>query len=170
MNSLLENVARVAAIGVGATATMDLWLLLLQRLGVPTLNFAMIGRWVGHWRSGVFAHDAIAAARPVRGELAIGWLIHYATGIAFATLLISVVGMAWTEAPTAAPALGIGLVTVLAPWLVMQPAMGAGIASARTKSPAQNRVRSLANHAIFGLGLYLAAFVIAHAITLFNTH
>lgn len=161
MNTLLENIARVAAIGVGATATMDLWLLLLQRLGVPTLNFAMIGRWVGHWRRGVFRHDAIAAARPVRGELALGWLFHYATGVAFATLLVGVVGMAWTESPTVTPALCIGLVSVLAPWLAMQPAMGAGIASAKTKSPAQNRTWSLANHSIFGLGLYLATLLIA---------
>lgn len=79
MNTLLEDVARVAAIGIGATATMDLWLLLLQRLGVPTLSFAMVGRWVGHWRHGVFRHVAIATARPVRGELALGWLVHYAT-------------------------------------------------------------------------------------------
>ena len=50
--------------------------------------------------------------------------------------------------------------TVLAPWLVMQPAMGAGIASAKTKSPGQNRARSLVNHTIFGLGLYLAALLI----------
>ncbi|MBG9390475.1 DUF2938 family protein [Caenimonas aquaedulcis] len=161
MNTLLEDIARVASIGVGATATMDLWLLLLQRLGVPTLNFAMIGRWVGHWGRGVFRHDAIATARPVRGELALGWLVHYATGIAFAGLLVGVVGMAWTESPTVTPALCIGLFTVLAPWLVMQPAMGAGIASAKTNSPGQNRARSLANHSIFGLGLYLAALLIA---------
>ncbi len=161
MNTLLEDIARVAAIGVGATATMDLWLLLLQRLGVPSQNFAMIGRWVGHWRRGVFRHDAIATARAVRGELALGWLFHYATGVAFASLLVGVVGMAWTESPTVTPALCMGLVSVLAPWLVMQPAMGAGIASAKTKSPVQNRARSLANHSIFGLGLYLAALLIA---------
>ena len=161
MNTLLENTARIAAIGAGATAIMDVWLLLLQRLGVPTLNFAMIGRWVGHWPRGVFRHDAIAAAHPVRGELALGWLVHYLTGIAFATCLVGVAGMAWTQSPTAVPALCIGLVTVLAPWLVMQPAMGAGIASAKTKSPGLNRARSLVNHAIFGLGLYLSALLIA---------
>ncbi|HUR89278.1 MAG TPA: DUF2938 domain-containing protein [Ramlibacter sp.] len=161
MNTLVENIARVAAIGAGATAIMDIWVLLLQRLGVPTLNFAMIGRWVGHWPRGTFRHDAIAKARPVRGELALGWLVHYATGISFATLLIGVEGMAWTQSPTAAPALCIGLATVLAPWLVMQPAMGAGIASAKTQSPAQNRARSLANHFVFGLGLYLTALFVA---------
>lgn len=161
MNILLEDIVRVAAIGVGATAIMDVWLLLLQRLGVPTLNFAMIGRWVGHWPRGVFRHDAIAAACPVRGELVLGWLVHYVTGIAFATLLVGVAGVGWTQSPTPAPALCIGLVTVLAPWLVMQPAMGAGIASARTKSPGQNRARSLVNHSIFGIGLYLTALLLA---------
>ena len=105
MNTLLEDIARVAAIGIGATVTMDLWLLLLQRLDVPTLNFAMIGRWVGHFRRGVFRHDAIAMARPVRGELALGWLVHYVTGIGFATLLVGVMGLVWTQSPTAAPAL-----------------------------------------------------------------
>jgi hypothetical protein len=39
--------------------------------------------------------------------------------------------------------------------------MGAGIASSRTPAPAKNRLRSLANHGIFGLGLYLTAVVIA---------
>ena len=161
MNTLFEYTARVAAIGIGATAIMDVWLLLLQRLGVPSLNFAMIGRWVGHWPRGVFRHEAIAAAHPVRGELALGWLVHYMTGIAFASFLVGVTGIGWTQSPTAAPALCIGLVTVLAPWLVMQPAMGAGIASAKTKSPGPNRARSLVNHSIFGLGLYLSALLIA---------
>jgi hypothetical protein len=161
MNLLIEDIARVAAIGVGATATMDLWLLLLQRLGVPTLDLAMIGRWVGHWRRGVFRHAAIGRAAPVRGELALGWLVHYATGLAFATVLVGVYGIEWTRSPTAVPALLVGLATVGAPWLVMQPAMGAGIASSKTPSPAKNRMRSLVNHAVFGLGLYLTAQLVA---------
>ena len=157
MNTPLEEIARVAAIGLGATAVLDLWVLLLQRLGVPALNFAMVGRWVGHWRWGVFRHHAIVKAAPVPGELALGWLVHYATGVAFAALLIAVVGLDWTKAPTALPALCVGLATVLFPWLVMQPAMGAGFASSKTPAPVKNRARSLLNHAVFGLGLYLAA-------------
>ena len=39
---------RTVAIGIGATALMDLWLTLLKALGLPTLNFALLGRWVGH--------------------------------------------------------------------------------------------------------------------------
>lgn len=161
MNLSLDTAARVVLIGLGATAVMDTWLWLLQRLGVPTLNFSMIGRWVGHWRHGVFMHAAIAKAAPVRHELVLGWLFHYATGVAFAALLITLTGPSWALRPTLAPAVMVGVATVAAPWLVMQPAMGAGIASRRTPAPGRNRARSLANHFVFGLGLYLAAALTA---------
>ena len=156
----LITLTRVALIGIGATAIMDIWLLLLQRLGVPTLNFAMIGRWAGHWPSGVWRHAAIADAAPVKWELPLGWLVHYATGVAFAALLVGIVGTQWVHSPTLLPATGLGLATIAAPWLLMQPAMGAGIASSKTQSPAKNRARSLVNHTVFGLGLYLAALLV----------
>lgn len=138
---------------------MDLWLLLLQSLHVPTLNFALLGRWVGHMPRGRWAHDGVAKAAPVRGELALGWTVHYATGIAFALLLAYAAGPQWLQVPTVAPALALGVVTVAVPLFVMQPAMGAGIASSRTKTPALNCLKSLANHTVFGLGLYAAALV-----------
>lgn len=161
MTLLPQDLPRIALIGVGATAVMDVWLLLLRRLGVPTLDFALVGRWAGHWRRGVFAHEAIAKAAPVQGELALGWLLHYATGIAFAAILVAAQGVGWLRLPTLLPALAVGVATVAAPWLLMQPAMGAGIAAAKTPSPAKNRARSLANHAVFGLGLYLAATLLS---------
>ncbi len=152
-----ESLVRCAAIGIGATAVMDLWLLLLQSLNVPTLNFALLGRWVGHMPRGRWVHDGIAKAAPVPGERALGWGMHYATGIGFATLLAYAAGPQWLRAPTVAPALVLGIGTVIVPLFVMQPAMGAGIASARTKTPALNSLKSLANHTVFGLGLYAAA-------------
>lgn len=161
MEISLESAARVIAIGCGATAILDAWLVFMQRLGVPTLGFAMIGRWIGHWPRGVFAHQAIAKAAPVKGELALGWLFHYATGVAFAALLIAIQGVDWMLRPSLLPAVAVGVATVAAPWLVMQPALGAGVAASRTPTPARNRARSLANHAVFGLGLYLAALATA---------
>ena len=145
-------------IGIGATAVMDAWLLLLKRMGIPTLNFALIGRWMGHMLRGQFAHAAIAKSVPIGGELAWGWLTHYAVGVVFATVLVGMQGADWLRSPTLLPALLVGICTVAAPLLVMQPAMGAGIASMRTKTPALNCVKSLANHTVFGLGLYVAAF------------
>jgi hypothetical protein len=161
MTLINETILRVVAIGIGATAVMDLWLLLLKALGVPTLNFALLGRWVGHMPQGQWAHAAIAKASPVQGELVLGWVVHYATGLAFATLLTSVVGLEWLRTPTLAPALLFGMGTVILPLFVMQPAMGAGVASFRTKTPILNCVKSLGNHTAFGLGLYVAAVAIS---------
>ncbi|WP_128000952.1 DUF2938 family protein [Piscinibacter defluvii] len=148
-------------VGIGATAFMDLWLLALARLGVPSSSFALIGRWVGHMSHGRFVHASMAAAAPVRAELALGWATHYAIGIAYAALLAALAGADWLQRPTPAPALAFGLATLAAPWLVMQPAMGAGVAASKTPAPWMNRLRSAANHAVFGLGLYLAASALA---------
>lgn len=151
----------IALVGIGATALMDLWLLLLSRLGVPTTGFAMVGRWVGHFARGRFVHAAIARAEPIRFELGLGWLTHYAIGIAYAALLVALQGSAWLAQPTLRPALAFGAVTVAAPWLLMQPAMGAGLLARKTPTPLKNSLRNLANHAVFGAGLYLAAAVLA---------
>lgn len=159
--TLLQDIGRVALIGIGATAVMDAWLVLLQRMGVPTLNFALIGRWVGHLLRGRIAHEAIARAQPITGELAWGWLTHYAVGIAFAAALVGLEGLAWTRQPTLVPAVAVGLATVLVPLGLMQPAMGAGFASSKTPTPMKNCLRSLANHTVFGLGLYLSAVALA---------
>ena len=103
MPQFLEDIALVALIGIGATGVMDLWVLLLKALKVPAPNFAFVGRWVGHFPRGNFAHDAIARAEPIRHELALGWLIHYAVGIAFAGVLVGLQGMAWTRSPSLLP-------------------------------------------------------------------
>jgi hypothetical protein len=134
---------------------------LLGRMGIPTLSFAFIGRWVGHLFRGKFVHDAIGRSAVIPAELALGWLSHYAIGIAFAALLVGWQNMTWAQQPTPGPALSIGLCTVLVPLLVMQPAMGAGFASAKTATPGRNVLRSVVNHAVFGLGLYLASVLAA---------
>ena len=161
MTLSLQDIPLAMLLGIGATAVMDAWLLLLKRLGVPTLNFTFIGRWVGHLLRGQVAHAAIAKAAPVRGELAWGWLTPYAVGVAFAGVPLSLQGAAWVHSPTLLPALAVGMGTVAAPLLVMQPAMGSGFAASRTPTPLKNCLRSLANHTVFGLGLYLSALVIA---------
>jgi hypothetical protein len=161
MTEGLESVVRVLLIGAGATAVLDLWSLLLKRLGVPSSSWSMVGRWVGYFPRGRFMHDSIAAAAPIRGELAIGWVTHYVTGIAYAGLLVALWGLEWARQPTLLPALILGIATVAAPFFIMQPGMGAGIAASKTPEPARARVRSLMNHTVFGFGLYLSAVLTA---------
>lgn len=84
-----------------------------------------------------------------------GWLAHYATGIVFAIGFVAWAGSSWLQHPTPMPALVFGIVTAAAPFLIMQPAFGLGIAASRTSNPPRARLRSLMNHAVFGAGLYL---------------
>ncbi|WEK32587.1 MAG: DUF2938 domain-containing protein [Candidatus Pseudomonas phytovorans] len=148
-------------IGIGATVVMDLWGLLLRRLGVAAPNFAMVGRWAGHLLQGRVRHQAIARAEPMRHELALGWGIHYAIGVLFAMLLVTVVGEGWLLAPTLLPAVVVGVSTVVAPLCFMQPAMGAGFFASRTPTPARNCLKSLATHFVFGVGLFMSASLLA---------
>jgi hypothetical protein len=157
----LETVLRILVIGAGATMVMDAWLLLLKRAGVAASNFALVGRLLGYLARGTRVRGAVAKAAPLRGESLLGWTAHYVIGVAFAAALVWAVGLDWARAPTILPALLTGIITVVAPLFILQPAMGAGIASTRTQTPLLNNLKSLANHTMFGVGLYLAALVSA---------
>lgn len=157
MTDKLEFLTRAVLIGTGATMTMDLWALLLRQVGVPSLNFAFLGRWLAHLPDGQWVHASIAKAAPVRGELLLGWAAHYSIGITFAALLLSTFGLDWARSPSLLPALIIGVLTVAAPLLVLQPALGAGIASSKTATPVFNCAKSVVTHTVYGFGLYLAA-------------
>jgi hypothetical protein len=161
VNKTIEFVVRSTLIGAGATVAMDVWAAVLRRFGVPSLNFAFLGRWIGHLPQGRWLHESIARAAPIRGELLIGWFAHYSIGVTFAALLLALFGLPWARSPTLLPALVVGIVTVAAPLLVLQPALGAGIASSRTPAPVFNSVKSLITHAVFGVGLFLAAHATA---------
>jgi hypothetical protein len=49
----------------------------------------------------------------------------------------------------------------VAPLLILQPALGAGIASSKTPTPVLNSIKSLVTHTVYGFGLYLAALATA---------
>ena len=158
MVGFLEFGVRAVAIGVGATLVMDLWAIFLKRcFGTPSLDYAMVGRWLGHFPQGRFRHPNIAQADPVPGERILGWCAHYAIGITFAALLLAIWGLDWARHPTFFPPVFIGVVTVVAPFFIMQPGMGAGVAASKTPHPNIARIRSLAAHTVYGLGLYLSA-------------
>jgi DUF2938 family protein len=146
-------------IGAGATGFLDLWSAARARFfGAATPDYGLVGRWLAHLARGRLVHDAISKSAPVEGERLIGWVAHYLIGIAFAAALLIGWGPEWAREPTLIPALIVGIGSVAAPFLLMQPGMGLGIAASRTRDPAGARLRSLATHAIFGLGLYAAGW------------
>ncbi|OEY96450.1 hypothetical protein BJD20_00045 [Acinetobacter proteolyticus] len=160
MNTV-ELLFQILCLGVGATLIMDMWLLLLKKLNLPSLNFALLGRWVGWMFRGKFIHASIAQSHAIRQEYVLGWLAHYSVGILFAFSFVLMLGETWLLQPQFTSAFIFGVITVLIPFFIMQPAMGAGIASTKTAQPLQNCLRSLINHAIFGCGLYLSALLLA---------
>lgn len=162
MTDSIEFVSTGIVMGVAGSALIDTWAVLLRRtLHASTLDYALLGRWIGHFPRGRFVHQRIGAAAPIRGERPLGWLAHYSIGIAFAFVLLVLWGLDWARSPTIVPPLIVGVGTILAPWLVMQPAFGAGIAGSKTQNPTAGRVRNLSTHFVFGLGLYLSALALS---------
>jgi hypothetical protein len=132
--------------------------------GLPSRSWALVGRWVGHWPQGKFVHASIASAAPVRGELALGWAFHCFIGMLHGVLLVAILGVDWVRHPTWLPAVLIGLGLLVAPFFVMDPALGGGIAASKAANPAASRIRSVINHTIFGTGMYLAALLLARMV------
>lgn len=156
----MEFLVYALVIGAGATAVMDVWAVARTRLlGVPAPDYGLVGRWLAYLARGRFFHRPISASPAIAGERLIGWAAHYAIGAAFAAALLALWGVEWARSPTLAPALIVGVVSVAAPFLLMQPGMGAGIAASRTPRPRAARVQSLVTHTVFGLGLYAAGWL-----------
>ncbi len=156
-----DIVFRALVMGIGATALLDLWALLLNRVfGFAMPNWALVGRWFCHLPAGRFVHADIGRAEPFRHELSAGWIGHYAIGILFAAGTLAIGGAAWAKAPSLALPLVVGWVTVGCGWFILQPGMGAGIAASKRPNPGQVRVLNLLGHTVFGLGLYATALLI----------
>lgn len=158
----VEFLTRGVLIGIGAAVLMDAWALFARRaFDIRGLDYALLGRWIGHFPRRRFFHERIASADRIRGERPLGWLAHYSIGIAFAFLLLAIWGLDWARSPTILPPMLIGLGTIVAPWFILQPGIGAGIAASRTPNPWATRLRNLATHTAYGLGLFGAAVALS---------
>lgn len=160
MSGQLQHVITAVAMGTGATLVMDSWNLFLKRtLGIASLNYCLLGRWVRHLPSGTFVHRSISQSAPQRFECVVGWLAHYSIGIALAVLFVRIISDDWLARPSAMPALLYGIATVVFPFFILQPAIGLGLASSRAANPTKARIKSVATHVVFGAGLYVSALL-----------
>lgn len=155
------------AVGIGATLFMDLWNLFLKRaFNIPSLNYCLLGRWLRHMPGGTLRHASIAAAAEKSFECTVGSVAHYSIGVVFALVLVIVTSGDWLARPTLPIALLYGIGTVVFPFFVMQPSLGFGIAASKTPNPAQARLKSLATHTVFGIGLYVCALGVNYLLRL----
>jgi hypothetical protein len=156
----MEQALHILAMGITATVAVDLWATFTNRmLGWPRTNWGLVGRWIGHMRDGQFTHASIGSSPKILHESILGWVFHYLVGCIYAALYVMYVNIAQMGQPTLVSAVTFGLVTILSPWLLMQPALGLGICA--TKAPRSNLVR-LQNffiHTLFGMALYYSYHV-----------
>ncbi|MDH5544434.1 MAG: DUF2938 domain-containing protein [Gammaproteobacteria bacterium] len=145
-------VSTVLVVGVVATITMDIWAVFLSKsFKLPTTNWAMVGRWLGHLPKGRFMHRPISSSSKINHELAVGWVFHYVVGLAYAFVYLIIV----QDSPSLMSAITFGLATVSVPWLILQPGLGYGCFARLAPKPMVSRLISLSMHSVFGIGLYL---------------
>ena len=150
----------IVIVGVVATTIMDLYQQLIRMVsGLARTNWALVGRWLALMPRGRFLHDTIADAPAVSGEDSIGWLFHYFMGIVFAGAYLIIVYGPMASEPNIANGLVFGLVTLVFPWLVLQPALGFGVCAAKLPNRGTVRTQNFASHLVFGAGLYIGAMV-----------
>jgi hypothetical protein len=161
MDNLALFLVSAILMGLGATLTFDLWGLFLKHaFKIIPSNTCLVGRWLRYMPEGTFKHSDIGSTPQKSAECTVGWIAHYLIGSTFAIAFVALAGNNWLQHPTLLPVIGFGVVTVLAPFCIMQPALGLGFAASKTSNPTQARLRGLMNHAAFGVGLYLFALLI----------
>jgi len=159
----LEIVAQATVAGIGATLTMDIWSLCQQYLlKMPPLQYALVGRWFLGLLRGKVRHNTILTIPPIQAERLAGWAIHYLTGIAFAFIPAVLTGADWYHEPDVFTTVLTAFLTLLAPFMILQPALGFGIAAARTPHPWRARLFSTLSHLAYGCGLYITTLAWAH--------
>lgn len=157
----MELTIQGVLIGVIATIGMDIWAAVAKHvLRLPTADWAMVGRWFGHMPRGIFVHRPISESAPIPNELVIGWIGHYVTGIVYGLAYLYLVRFLQPTGPSLKSALVFGLITVVVPWFIMQPAMGAGVFATKTPRPGLIRLINLSMHAVFGVSLYIGWILI----------
>lgn len=151
----MQTIYQGALMGIIATIAMDITSLILKRVpGLPSADWALIGRWLGHIPKGVFIQESIADAEEIRHERLIGWTAHYLTGIVYGLTYLGFIQVVLLAEPSISSALAFGLVTLVAPWCIMQPGLGLGIFATKAPRPWMLRSINVTMHVIFGTGLY----------------
>jgi len=147
--------------GVAATATMDVFAILFNRMG---LTAGAKGKWVGRWYLGLLqgrlTHDDIAAYPEQAGEKQAALVGHYVIGAVLAVIYFVAAHWLSVAPESFFPAVGYGLITCVFPWFLVLPALGFGACG--WKGPPELKLfrSTVMNHLSYGLGLWWTAWVL----------
>lgn len=149
-----------AAIGLGATIIFDLFVVVRQGWEQTHGFYCLVGRWVGSLQHIGFVHDDIRETAPVSSEPLLGWGAHALLGILYGIGFLFAFGPSAIYYPQLWQGLSFGLVTVLVPWVVFQPLFGWGVGMSKVPEPWKLRMKSVINHTVFGIGIWLSIKVL----------
>ena len=147
--------------GVLATITMDVAMVAASSLGGSAftsnrLDVNMIGRWVAGLLRGRWRHEDIVIEPARRGELGLGILTHYGTGIILTQAFV-LMPRREDGRPGFAAGTAFGIATAALPLLVMFPSMGYGWFGLRSGEAVRVNRIMLLGHTAFGVGIGLWA-------------
>ena len=147
--------------GVLATITMDVAMEAASRLGGSAftsdrLGLEVIGRWAADLMRGCWRHGDITSEPARGGELWLGLLTHYVTGILLTQAFV-LLPRRGDGRPGFAAGTAFGIATAGLPLLVMFPSMGYGWFGLRSGEAVRVNRIMLLGHTAFGVGIGLWA-------------
>jgi len=154
MSSTADIFLKATLVGVGGTIVLDLYALMMSRvLGVPATNCngRPLVRQYGSW--------PIRSGRAVQGRTG-DWLDRALRNRHWAPA-VRAVGQGLAGATDTPSSDDPRWVLLVAPYLMMMPGMGVGIARSRTPKPNVMRLKSVIGHSVFGLGMYATGRLLA---------
>ena len=143
--------------GVLATVTMDVAMVAAGVLGgnaftSDRLGPDMIGRWAAGLLRGRWRRADISREPAQRGELALGLVTHYLTGVVL-TQAFLLVPRQWRGRRGLVAGTAYGVSTAVLPLLVMFPSMGYGWWGLRSGEAGRLLRVMLVGHVAFGVGI-----------------
>jgi hypothetical protein len=157
--ALMTILVDILVVAIVANIITDIYEWALERISGKTRDWHLVGRWLANIFTGSFVLDTGDESRAVPGELVLGWTFHYAVGAFYAAAYLYGVQFFFNQPPSAATAIGFGVITVAAPWFILMPGLGVGFFAANAGRPNFVRVASLSVHTVFGVGLYAGVVV-----------
>ena len=145
------------AAGVLGTLLMDLLNHLASRSGlILRIDMRAIGRMSAGWARGHFFYREPGEMKQVGNELLIGYLTHYAIGLALAVPFVLGWGLLLGELVSPAWVLAYGILTTAASVFFVYPSMGLGVFGRKSPEGIRAPLSSLANHSFFVIGMAVA--------------
>lgn len=142
-------------IGLLATAFLDIFSIILWAVcGTPKTEWRFIGRWFLLMPKGKFIHQHISKSESVKGELAFGWFMHYTIGASWSLIYFSIMAFMNSQ-PTFLSASLFGIITLVVPYMVLQPALGHGFFAQKHPRPIAMPILSFLSHLSFGQAMFV---------------